>query len=345
MTTSSRSLLTTISFGLVLIVACAFARPVAAATPNYEYRLIFASETSQLLKDINQGAKEGFRAAFMTAGRTEAGDQILVLMAKDKGSGSTSGYQYQLLVGWRTSLVEKAMNQSALNGFQYRAFTIVNYIIILMEKASGPPATESEYRVVTANRRATKQKEVDAAAEQGFRVKSVGPWFLIMSRPKGLDKARYAYNLGDAAPASTDDGFVLSGFFEFGWRKTGYVMEKDLNKAPEKTAYTTLSISQAEEVQAKLRLAQRDGFCFVDALLPPAPFTGYCFVMKKTNERCDHTYLEDPDYYKHGQSYEGWVPKGGQHLAFLDELNKWGNKGYEVVGFSSLKAVMIKSQD
>jgi hypothetical protein len=319
--------------------------PAANATNDYEYRLIFATETSQLQKDINQAATEGFRAAFMTAGDTHSGPQILVLMVKDKGSDSASGYQYQILVSGRASLVEKGMNQFALDGFQYRAWTMVSYKLILMEKRSGPPAPESEYRLITWNRRETLQKEIDAAAEQGFRIESMGGGLAILSRPKGLEKARYLYNLVDTVPESPDNGFALRWFFGFGFAKMGYVMERDLNKAPEKTQYRILSVSQLEDVQARLRLAQQEGFCLVNALFPSGVFGGNYFAMKKMNEKCDHIYIEDLHYYEDGQYYQaGWVGKGNKMLPFLEGLNKWGSQGYEVVGFGPLKAVMIKQQ-
>jgi hypothetical protein len=192
------------------------------------------------------------------------------------------------------------------------------------------------------------RKHIDAAAEQGFRIEDTDEvgfgYTAILSRPKGLDKARYIYDLVNAVPKSTDNGFALRGLL--GSVKTVYVMEKDLNNAPEKTQYRIQSLNGNLDPQAMLRLAQQDGFCLMNASFPSGPLGGVPVVaMKKMNGKCDHIYVEDLQYYEDAQYYQAKeFGKGVTVLPFLDQLNKWGSQGYEVVGFGPLKAVMIMPQ-
>jgi hypothetical protein len=187
-----------------------------------------------------------------------------------------------------------------------RAFLPIAGLAILAAVTSAParqpdsPASSRvEYRLLATNKTSTMQKEMNAAAEAGFRFEAVmgGDTALggsevvaVMSKTIGAPaKARYEYKLLATNKTSTmqkelqeaaDAGFeyrdqsVFSSMF--GGQEVSIILERDRDQAkPEQYEYRLLATKKTGTMQKELQEAGDQGFTFVGVTVAPTAFGGH----------------------------------------------------------------------
>ena len=151
---------------------------------------------------------------------------------------------------------------------------------------SAAAQTGYEYRVLATNRTSTMEKEMNQAAEAGFRFEGVmggetafggSEAVSIMSKPLGKDvKPRYEYKLLATSRTSTmqkemqgagDVGFSYkdqtSFKTSFGGKEVVVILERDREAPVQKYEYKLLATSRTSTMEKELKQAGDAGFEFV----------------------------------------------------------------------------------
>lgn len=162
--------------------------------------------------------------------------------------------------------------------------------------ASATPANEQiEYKLLATNKTSTMEKEMNAAAADGFRFDGTmggetagggNEIVVIMSRKAGAPTERYQYRLLATNKTSTmqkelsaagADGFLYAGQTvynsAFGGREVAVILER--NDA-QKTAYEykLLATARTSTMQKELNGAGQDGFIFCGMTVAETSFGG-----------------------------------------------------------------------
>ena len=144
--------------------------------PLYEYRLLATKKTSTMRKEMNRAAEEGFRFETVMGGKTSfGGSQVVVIMSRPVGPEAGARYQYQLLATSKTSTMQKEMQEASDAAFEYRGQTVFKstfggeeVVVILERDLEVHPPLRYEYKLLATKKTSTMQKEMRAAAAQGF---------------------------------------------------------------------------------------------------------------------------------------------------------------------------------
>jgi hypothetical protein len=143
---------------------------------RYEYRLLATKKTSTMRKEMNRAAEEGFRFETVMGGKTSfGGSEVVVIMSRPVGSEVGARYQYQLLATSKTSTMQKEMQEASDAAFEYRGQTVFKstfggeeVVVILERDLEVYPPLRYEYKLLATKKTSTMQKEMRAAAAQGF---------------------------------------------------------------------------------------------------------------------------------------------------------------------------------
>ena len=333
---------------LVFAIGLIAPNQMTAGELKHEYRMHIARKVADIMIQMNLSAKEGFRVAFLETGDTQTIGQFVAVMGRDAGVAPKPQYDYELLPMGRLAPGEKALNQLAGKGFQYRGLSRYdNDKFVLLERDSSQPMVDSEYKVVGTNRMATMREELEAAAGIGFRLLGVqavpgaGP-VAILSRPKGAAKRRFSYRIVSVLPATVDDGYVIRHIID-GYPGENYVLELDLSSPLEAIEYQMVPHSSSQhdakslqDTLARLMQVQQDGFRF-------SVSSSNVFVVErrrgwKPAVGLEHVYLKDPDYFIVGPYYIS----NKNPCPFEQELTRKSAEGYDLVAFYPMYGVMIK---
>ncbi len=141
-------------------------------------------------------------------------------------------YEYRLLATNRTSTMEKEMNQAAEAGFCFKtvmggdtAFGGKQVVVIMGKPASPESAARKQYKLLATNRTSTMQKEMQEAADQGFR-------------------------------------YCGQTVFEsaFGGKEVSVILERDSGAAQKRATYRLLATSKTSTMEKELQEAGAQGF-------------------------------------------------------------------------------------
>ncbi len=143
---------------------------------RYEYRLLATKKTSTMRKEMNRAAEDGFRFETVMGGKTSfGGSEVVVIMSRPGGSEAGARYQYQLLATSKTSTMQKEMQEASDAAFEYRGQTVFKstfggeeVVVILERDLEVYPPLRYEYKLLATKKTSTMQKEMRAAAAQGF---------------------------------------------------------------------------------------------------------------------------------------------------------------------------------
>lgn len=143
---------------------------------QYEYRLLATKKTSTMRKEMNRAAKDGFRFETVMGGKTSfGGSEVVVIMSRPVESKVGARYQYQLLATSKTSTMQKEMQEASDAAFEYRGQTVFKstfggeeVVVILERDLEVYPPVRYQYRLLATKKTSTMQKEMRAAADQGF---------------------------------------------------------------------------------------------------------------------------------------------------------------------------------
>ena len=147
---------------------------LANAQGPYDYRVLAASKTSTLEKEMNEAAEAGFRFSFVMGGETAVGgSEGVAVFAKSPQSGR---YAYKLLATSKTSTMQKEIQEAADAGFEYRDQTIFNStfggqeVVCIMERDKDAAGHKSEYRLLATTKTSTLEKELHDAGAAGYEL-------------------------------------------------------------------------------------------------------------------------------------------------------------------------------
>jgi hypothetical protein len=127
------------------------------------------------------------------------------------------GYEYRVLATSRTSTMEIELNRAAEDGFRFQAAmggetaNGGNEVIAVMSRRSGTRPRVA-YRLLATNRTSTMEKELQAAADEGFEYRAQSVFkaafggeevVCILERDKDADAHRSRYKLLATTKTST----------------------------------------------------------------------------------------------------------------------------------------------
>jgi hypothetical protein len=169
-------------------------------------------------------------------------------------------------------------------------------VVVLAGSASAQvPGGSAEYRVLASNRTATMEKELNQAAESGFRFSTVmggdtafGGSEVVVVMSRGREpRGRYAYKLLATAKTSTmqnelqqaaDAGYHFRGqtVFDtsFGGDETVVILERDNDTMAQRYDYRLLATSKTSTLQDELRGVAAAGYELLGMTVGKTAFGG-----------------------------------------------------------------------
>jgi hypothetical protein len=141
-----------------------------------DYRVLATTRTSTMEKEMNAAADAGFRFRHAMGGETGAGGKEVVAVMERAG-GPGPRYQYRLLATNRTSTMQREMQEASEAGFDFVGQTVFESAFggrevacILERVADNRARPQYLYRLLATTRTSTMEKELQAAAAEGFEV-------------------------------------------------------------------------------------------------------------------------------------------------------------------------------
>jgi len=156
-------------------------------------------------------------------------------------------------------------------------------VLLLADAAGAQGISPFEYRVLATNKTSTMQKEMDLAAEAGFRFAQVmgGPTAfggseVVIIMMKDAEPANYRYRLLATNKTSTmqkeiqdaaDEGYEYRGQTvfnsSFGGKEVVVILERVVDRPVTKYEYRLLATSKTSTLQKELSEAGTKGFDLV----------------------------------------------------------------------------------
>ncbi len=92
---------------------------------RYQYKLLATSKTSTMEKELQAAGKEGFAYCGQTVfSSTFGGDEVVVILERDRDSDSPGNFEYSLLGTKKTSTMQKELHDAGVNGFELVGLTV-----------------------------------------------------------------------------------------------------------------------------------------------------------------------------------------------------------------------------
>ena len=92
---------------------------------RYAYKLLAASRTSTMQKELQEGGNEGFLYKDQTVfGSMFGGDEVVVILELDRENRSKARYEYKLLATNRTSTMQRELQEAGEAGFKFLGVTV-----------------------------------------------------------------------------------------------------------------------------------------------------------------------------------------------------------------------------
>ena len=162
-------------FLLVSNLLLAAAYLCAADATRYEYKTLATSKTSTMEKEMNEAAQAGFAFMAVMGGETAfGGKEVVIVMGRS--STAPSQVVYKLLAANKTSTLEREMQQTAREGFEYKGQTVFESafggreVSVIMERDKSAAAKNPIYKLLAASKTSTLQKEVSEAGGDGYQL-------------------------------------------------------------------------------------------------------------------------------------------------------------------------------
>lgn len=194
--------------------------------------------------------------------------------------------------------------------WRYLAF-VLTFFALLLAKTTELEAQAMEYRVLATNRTSTMEREMNEAADAGFRVDAVmggetafggSEGVVIMSRQIGDEPSasRYQYRLLATNRTSTmqreiqeagDSGFEYVGqtIFSstFGGQEVAVVLERDVEADHPQYEYLLLATSRTSTMQEELQESGANSYALVGMTVNETAFGGneVVAILRRSRER------------------------------------------------------------
>ena len=97
---------------------------VAEPGASYEYKLLAASRTSTMQKELQAAADRGFEYRGQTVFKTMFGGAEVVVILEHDRQATLKQWEYRLLATSKTSTMQKELTQAGESGFEYVGLTV-----------------------------------------------------------------------------------------------------------------------------------------------------------------------------------------------------------------------------
>lgn len=155
-------------------------------------------------------------------------------------------FDYRVLAARKTSTMQKELNEAGMEGFRFESVMGGNTgwggaeVVVIMSKDRTVEKKPSfEYKLLATNKTSTMQKEMQAAADEGFEYR------------------------GQTVCETT-----------FGGKEVVMIMERDREGSPQRQQYKLLATSKTSTMQKEIREAAESGFEFVGLPVAETAFGG-----------------------------------------------------------------------
>jgi hypothetical protein len=113
------------AFGGSEVVIVMQREPTTGDAERYQYKLLATSKTSTMQKELQEAGEEGYAYCGQTVFSTAfGGDEVVVILERDRKDESARYYQYKLLGTKKTSTMEKELREAGEAGFALVGLTV-----------------------------------------------------------------------------------------------------------------------------------------------------------------------------------------------------------------------------
>lgn len=140
-----------------------------------QYKVLATKKTSTMQKEMQEAAEGGYRFEGVSGGGTSfGGSEVLVVMSKKPGDDLSGRFQYKLLATSKTSTMQKEMQETGDNGFEYKGQAVFDTfiggseVVVIMEKDTKAEPKKIEYKLLATKKTSTMQKEINEGGEGGY---------------------------------------------------------------------------------------------------------------------------------------------------------------------------------
>jgi hypothetical protein len=202
--------------------------------PQPEYKLPITVFTRNLQKDIAQASAGGYRAIAMTGLEIQS---ALLQKMPETSEGST----YQLLATKKISTMQKEIGGAADQGFRVVAATGAGKEILVLLEKSASSQTGRDYKVISTTRTSTFEKEINDAAQTGYRlVPQTGA--ALVKGALGMTTGYEQAIIMEKQPSAVPVRYMLLG------AKRERTLERELNATPESCRIDSMFLSYEEAI-------------------------------------------------------------------------------------------------
>ena len=163
-----------ISYVLLFCVGVLLTLQISVAAQT-QYKVLATKKTSTMQKELQEAADAGYRFEGVTGGGTSfGGSEVLVIMSKKPDVDLSGRFQYKLLATSKTSTMQKEIQETGDNGFEYKGQAVFatfiggDEVVVIMEKDTKAEPKRIEYKLFATKKTSTMQKEISEGSEGGF---------------------------------------------------------------------------------------------------------------------------------------------------------------------------------
>jgi len=171
----SAAMLALLGVGLNQTTFSAEGKP-SATQNSCEYKVLATNKTSTMQKEMNEAAEAGFQFEGIMGGETSfGGSEAVVIMSRRSSDPVKKRYEYKLLATSKTSTMQKELQQAGDAGFDYKGQTVFSStfggkeVVIILERDPEAKPIPYEYKLLATSKTSTMQKELQQAANMGYR--------------------------------------------------------------------------------------------------------------------------------------------------------------------------------
>jgi hypothetical protein len=100
-------------------------RPEGSSDGRYQYKLLATTRTSTMQKELQEAGDAGYVYVGQTVFRSFfGGDEVTVVLERDRDSSGDERYEYLLLATSRTSTMQDELQEAGANGFALVGMTV-----------------------------------------------------------------------------------------------------------------------------------------------------------------------------------------------------------------------------
>jgi len=140
-----------------------------------QFKVLATKKTSTMQKELQEAADAGYRFEGVSGGGTSfGGSEVLVIMSKNPDIDNSGRFKYKLLATSKTSTMQKEIQETGDNGFEYKGQAVFDTfiggdeVVVIMEKDTKAEPKRIEYKLFATKKTSTMQKEINEGGGGGY---------------------------------------------------------------------------------------------------------------------------------------------------------------------------------